>query len=355
MADQSSRSPSCASSARKRSRNRLASGKGTRSSSAAANASRISFWPSGAAKPAGLEGAVRDQRAVGLVDRSVEQRGGEDVQILVFVDPGLLDQRHRLAERLDNRRDQEIPAQLHEIGVFRGLGDVECLLAHRIEQRLRGLDRLLIAGRHDIKQLLGGGLGPAEHGRGDIALACFAVGRCELFRQRDADRACGDVHRAGAQTRDYPALAKSHGGDSLVIRKHGDDCIALAGFGNLVRDLRALRCQRRRLAGRAVVHSNLMTGLQKVRGHALAHAAQPDESHLHKPSPSCTVSPAKPVTCGMRAIGGCCASRCHREAALAARANMTRLLQPQGLRVARRCNSSLVAAAPACATFDIPA
>ena len=85
---------------------------------------------------------------------------------MVFVDPGLLDQRHRLAERLDYRRDQEIPAELHEIGVFRGLGNVKCLLAHRIEQRLRGLDRLLIASRHYIEQLLGSGLGPAEHGRG---------------------------------------------------------------------------------------------------------------------------------------------------------------------------------------------
>src|ERR1700732_1125387 len=53
IADQSSLSPPWASNVRNRSRRRLASGMGTRRSSAAASVRRISFWPSGAAKPAG--------------------------------------------------------------------------------------------------------------------------------------------------------------------------------------------------------------------------------------------------------------------------------------------------------------
>src|SRR5271169_526684 len=53
MADQSSLSPPWASIVRNLSRRRLASGMGTRRSSAAASVRRMSFWPSGAAKPAG--------------------------------------------------------------------------------------------------------------------------------------------------------------------------------------------------------------------------------------------------------------------------------------------------------------
>src|SRR4029077_7729335 len=53
IADQSSSSPPWANKVRKRSRRRLASGNGTHNSSAAARVRRMSFWPRGAAKPAG--------------------------------------------------------------------------------------------------------------------------------------------------------------------------------------------------------------------------------------------------------------------------------------------------------------
>src|SRR3954453_9084700 len=54
MADQSSDSPPRASRVRKRSRIRLASGRGTRSDSPAASVRRTSLSPSGATKPAGV-------------------------------------------------------------------------------------------------------------------------------------------------------------------------------------------------------------------------------------------------------------------------------------------------------------
>ncbi len=65
-----------------------------------------------------LESFACDQPAVGLVDRGAEQRRGHDLQVHVFVDARLADQRHRLAERLDDRCDQEVAAQLHQVGGF---------------------------------------------------------------------------------------------------------------------------------------------------------------------------------------------------------------------------------------------
>src|SRR5882757_1968179 len=72
-----------------------------------------------------LEFSIDDQPAIGLIDRSAKQRRGEHIEILVSIDAALTHKRNRLAEGFDNRSDQEIAAEFHEIGGLGRLGDNE--------------------------------------------------------------------------------------------------------------------------------------------------------------------------------------------------------------------------------------
>src|SRR6266850_7427583 len=81
----------------------------------------------GRREPGRLELSIDDQPAIGLVDGNVEQRRGQHVEILPPVDAGFAHQRHGLAERFDHRSEQEVAAELHEIGGLRRLGDDEVL------------------------------------------------------------------------------------------------------------------------------------------------------------------------------------------------------------------------------------
>ena len=166
----------------KRSRSTLATGSGTRNCSAAASTSRTSLRPSVAGEPGRLEFPSRDQPAVGLIRRRGEQRRGEDVDVLLPVDPGLGDQRDGLADDLDGRREQEVAAQLHQVGGVRLLGHHEGPLADRVEQRRQRLQAAAEPGRDDEKLCGSGRFGPAEHRRRDVVLtgsACAAARRSD--------------------------------------------------------------------------------------------------------------------------------------------------------------------------------
>ena len=166
-ADQSRCSPPLANSLRKRSRSRLAIG-------------------SGRCEPGRFEPLVGDQGSVGLVHRGREQCRGQDLQVLVLVDTTLVHQRHRLAERLDHGADQEVAAQLDQVGGFGRLGHHEGALTDRVEQGLRHADGSRCTGGDD-KELRGrGGIGATEDRCGDEQLIRVGVGLGKPSRQPDA-------------------------------------------------------------------------------------------------------------------------------------------------------------------------
>ena len=81
-ADQSRFAPPRASRARKRSRSRLATGIGTSNASAAVSTEADVLLAERRGESGGLELLARDEPAVRLVDRGVEQGRGEDVEVL---------------------------------------------------------------------------------------------------------------------------------------------------------------------------------------------------------------------------------------------------------------------------------
>ena len=95
-----------------------------------------------------------DERAIGLIDRCPEQRVGENIEILRAVDPRFAHQREGLGQGLDHRGNEEIAAELHEVGGVRLIRDVERALTEHIEQGPAGRDRLTRP-RGDDKELGG--------------------------------------------------------------------------------------------------------------------------------------------------------------------------------------------------------
>ena len=65
------------------------------------------------------------------------------------VNAGFANQRHSLSDRLDDRGDQEVAAELHEIGSIRRLGDDEGFFPDRIEQRRGSFDCIRRTGGYD--------------------------------------------------------------------------------------------------------------------------------------------------------------------------------------------------------------
>ena len=96
--------------------------------------------------------------------------------------PPLRDERHGLAERFDDRSDQEVAAELHEIGGLRRLGDDEGPFPDRIEERCRSFDRIRRTGGDDEELGRGGHIGAAEYGRRHETLSRFRVGRLKPLR-----------------------------------------------------------------------------------------------------------------------------------------------------------------------------
>jgi hypothetical protein len=93
-------------------------------------------------EPGRFIGFVRDDRAIGVVDRRREKRAGQDFDKAMRVDPRFARESNGLSQTLDGRGNQEIATQLDEIGVGRLFADDEGLLSHRIEQALAFFDRI---------------------------------------------------------------------------------------------------------------------------------------------------------------------------------------------------------------------
>ena len=242
----------------------------------------MSFWPKGAAKPGGVKRPSAIKDAICLVDRRIEQGRGQKLQILPLVDAGLADKRHSFAEHFDHRGAEEIAAELHQIGRLRRVGDYECFLSDRIEQGSRLLNRGSVSTGNDEQPSRGRDIRPAEYRSGHKMLVLFSVHLGQSLRQRDADRARGNMQSAGCKIGDHAIAAENQTLDRLVIGQHGHDRIPATSLGNAGGELRALCNQRFCFCRCAIKNGNAMTGLEQIGRHAGAHATKADEAHIHK-------------------------------------------------------------------------
>ena len=194
-----------------------------------------------------------DDGTVGAVDRGAEQRVGEDVDVAHHVDPRFSHQRHRLAEALQHRGDEEIAAELDQIGRGRLLGNGEEALPHRVEQGPVPRDRTLMAGDDDEEFRRGRGVGTAEDRRRNVNLAGVGVRFGQAVGQRDADGAHRDMRLARGECGQNISCAEDDALDRRIVAEHGDNDIATTALIRPVGDLGAIGGQRLRLAARAIV------------------------------------------------------------------------------------------------------
>src|SRR5213076_3274844 len=92
-------------------------------------------------EPGRAEGAPAHPFAVRLVDRRSEERAIERLEHREAVQPGLLDESERLGQRLEHRREQEVPGKLDEVRAARIVADARHPAAQRSqhgERRLQG-------------------------------------------------------------------------------------------------------------------------------------------------------------------------------------------------------------------------
>src|SRR5277367_6166520 len=201
------------------------------------------------------------------------------------VDSPFADERERLSQTFDHRCEEEVAADLDQIGCGRLVANDEGSLADRVEQRLAAGDRWLSAGRDDKELGRRGGFGPAEHRRCDIDLASFAMGLSQPIGQRDADRAHRDMDGALAKRREPAAVTKHDFFDNRVLSEHGDDDRVAPRLGQALGDLRAIGDQCLRFFARAVIGCDVMAGFEKVPSHCLTHVAHADKANVHASLP----------------------------------------------------------------------
>src|ERR1700730_2566446 len=108
-------------------------------------------------------------------------------------DAALADERHGLTERFNHHGDQKVAAKLDEISGLRRLGDNESFLSDRIEERSCRGDRVRGPGRNNEELTCGRDVRAPKDRRRDETLAGFRMHIRERLRQRDTDRARGDV------------------------------------------------------------------------------------------------------------------------------------------------------------------
>src|SRR6202011_4305172 len=69
--------------------------------------------------------------------------------------------------------------------------------------------------------------------------------------------------------------------DCGVVCKHGHNQLPATGVCNGARRMSAQLDERAQFLGAPVERRDIMSGLQEIRCHCRAHAAQPDKSDLH--------------------------------------------------------------------------
>ncbi|CAM2164967.1 conserved hypothetical protein [Burkholderia cepacia] len=255
-----------------------------------------------------LVAPLGDHRAVTLVDGPRKHAAGDHVEEVAHRDAVRAQQRGRLAERLDRRREREVRGDLRDVRVLRQRTEPPGLLADRVEQRLHAVDRLGRAARHDRQARGGRDIGAPHHRRGDVMDAARRMRVRERFGQRDRHRRHVDVDQAARRLREQRFVEDlARGG---IVGQHREHRVAAKRVGRRVDDLRADRGQRLGALARSVPDPHRVSGLQQVRRDCLPHFAQPDKSEIHFPLLR-SVKRGVKHRCGVPAGHAAGHARCH--------------------------------------------
>ena len=142
---------------------------------------------------------AQNELAVILINRRGKKRAGEKFEIGCRVYFRLANQRHGLRERFDDAGEEEVSAQLHDVGERRNFANDPLFWPQSLEERLATLNDVTQAGNNNGQTPCFGGFGPAEDRRGDIFLLRCGVRGRELFGESHANRADGNVRHAARQ------------------------------------------------------------------------------------------------------------------------------------------------------------
>src|SRR6202043_3807466 len=144
----------------------------------------------------------------------------------------LADDNNGLTEEFNHHGDQKVATKLDEISGLWLLGDNESFLSDRIEERSCRGERVRGSSRNNEELTCRSDVWAPKDRRRDETLAGFCMRRRERLRQRDTDRARGDVDPTLRQTINDAAFAEHHAFDGVVVCQHGNNGTFPAGVGD---------------------------------------------------------------------------------------------------------------------------
>ncbi len=215
---------------------------------------------------------------VELVGGAGECRLPDDVVQIRARDALFLREGEGFGERFHHRFEEEVRRELHHVGCFGPLTEVEDALAERPQHWLRALLRRRGAGEHDPELARGDGLWAAQDRRTQIRALMLFVEGGKAGSGGGREGARRQVQAARAQAVQEAMLAQRDLLKGGVIGEAGDDNAArLDGAARLVDHLRAPACEGLRFAPRAVVGAQGVARVEQALGHRCAHIAQTDK------------------------------------------------------------------------------
>ena len=165
-------------------------------------------------------------------------------------------------------------------GFAPGLGR---LAAHHLERRFAALDRVGRPARDDHELARGGGVRTAEDGRGHQRLAGLGVRGRERLDGRGAVGAHRHVNAAPGHRLPDAASTERHVVQRGIVGHHADDDVAVAaGVSHACGASCARLFEIRRFSRRSIENEQVVPAAQEPLTHALAHAAQTDQTNLHE-------------------------------------------------------------------------
>jgi hypothetical protein len=120
-----------------------------------------------------------DERSVRLIDRSRKEGVRKNIEVLIRINAGLSHQGECLCKGFDNRADQEIAAELYDVGGGRVLAENERLLPYGLEEPQAFPELVLGARSHDKQLACSGRFGASKNGSGNVVLSLLSVLRGE--------------------------------------------------------------------------------------------------------------------------------------------------------------------------------
>lgn len=194
-----------------------------------------------------------------------------------------LDQRIRLAQHLEDRREDEVDAELRDVRLARLGAEDARLLAEHVEDGTGLLEGLWLPRGEDRQLPALGRLGPADDRRRDVELSRGGVRIGQTRRTIGADRAHRRVDAARSEGRGRAVLAEHGPHHGRVVGEHRQERIGVArGLRGRARDLRAELRHGLRLRSRAIEDEELVAGVEEPRHHRASHVAEADESDSHE-------------------------------------------------------------------------